>query len=342
MAIYKRKGSKVWQIEIKQGEHRIRRSSGTKNRRDAEELARRWEDELHGQLIMGRPINMTLGEAVDRYYTTVLLPKSNPRTAKRDRYALDRIKDALGEHTPLKLLTTPTIVNYRDNMLAEDKAPGTVNRHLASVRAVLNRAKHEWGALSTVPTFKLLPLDNMRHRWLTDDEELRLLKVSSPHLRDLIVFLVDTGARKGEALDLQWANVHLGHRLRPIVTFLNTKSKKPRSVPLTKRVATMLRELKKSKPDGEEHVLLYQPFHGGDRVPFGQPHGTWKTACKRAGIADIVMHDLRHTFASRLVMRGVPLLAVSHLLGHADIKMTQRYAHLSPSTYDDAISALEE
>ena len=134
MAIYKRKGSQVWQIEIKHGDHRIRRSSGTKNKRDAEELARRWEEELHGQLVMGRPVEMTLGEAIERYYTTILLPKGNPRTAKRDRYALDRIKDALGENTPLKLLTTPTIVNYRDNMLADGKAPGTVNRHLASVK----------------------------------------------------------------------------------------------------------------------------------------------------------------------------------------------------------------
>jgi len=244
MAIYKRKGSKVWQIEIKHGPHRIRKSSGTKNRRDAEELARRWEEELHGQLVMGRPVDMTLGEAVERYYTTILLPKNNPTAAQRERYILNRMAEALGEHTPLIHLTTPTIVAYRDSMLAEGKAPGTVNRHLASVKAVLNRAQHEWGALSTVPAFRLLPLDNMRQRWLTEDEEKRLLSASPDHLRHLIIFLVDTGARKGEALGLKWRDVNLIERYRPSVTFINTKSKKPRSVPLTKRVTAMLRKLK--------------------------------------------------------------------------------------------------
>lgn len=122
---------------------------------------------------------------------------------------------------------------------------------------------------------------------------------------------------------------------------MQTKSGKPRSVPLTNRVAEMLRELHLKRPEGLEHVFLYQPFFGGEIVPYSQPHGAWKTACKRAGVTDIVMHDLRHTFASRLVSKGVSLLAVSNLLGHASIKMTQRYAHLAPGAFDDAIEVLD-
>ena len=76
--------------------------------------------------------------------------------------------------------------------------------------------------------------------------------------------------------------------------------------------------------------------------PFSRPHKAFSAACERAGIADFRIHDARHTFASRLVMKGVPLLDVSKLLGHSSLAMTMRYAHLAPDAYDAAISKLEE
>jgi integrase len=75
--------------------------------------------------------------------------------------------------------------------------------------------------------------------------------------------------------------------------------------------------------------------------PFCRPHRAFYSACERAGIADFRIHDTRHTFASRLVMKGVPLFEVSKLLGQASLRMTMRYAHLAPEAYDAAISKLE-
>lgn len=341
MAVYKRKGTSIYQIEVKHNGHRVRKSSGTKCKRKAKELERRWLEELHDQVVMGRPAEMSLGEAAERYYNTIILPKSNPRVASREKYMLEKMTSALGKEVPLQLLKSPVITKFRDDLITEGKAPATVNRYLASLKAILNRAHKDWGTLTTVPPFRLLRLDNARYRWITEEEEQRLLDAAPDHIRNLIIFLVDTGARKSEALNLTWTDVDLDRKPRPAVNFMQTKSGKPRSVPLTNRVTEMLRGLLLKRPESLEHVFLYQPFFGGEIVPYKQPHGSWKNVCKRAGVSDIVMHDLRHTFASRLVTRGVSLLAVSNLLGHASIKMTQRYAHLAPGAFDDAIDVLE-
>jgi len=341
MKVYKRNSSPNWQIEIRIGDHVHRRSSKTKIKRDAQTMAEQWEKELRAEADLGRVENITLGIAIERYFNTVIKAKNNPGAGRRERYVLDAIKATFGADLPLRMLSAPMLTEYRDKGLAEGKAPATVNRYLAIVRAILNRAHEDWGVLSVVPKFKLLSFHNMRYRFLTDEEEQRLLAASAEHLQNLIIFLLDTGARKTEALTLKWSEVALERYPRPTVSFMKTKNGKPRSVPLTARVEALLRDLKAKCPEGEPHVFLYTPHFAGEPVPFRQPHGGWKNACQRAELHDVVMHDLRHTFASRLVMKGVPLLAVSELLGHSDIKMTQRYAHLSPAAFDDAISALE-
>ncbi|HLO76647.1 MAG TPA: site-specific integrase [Magnetospirillum sp.] len=351
MAVSKRSGSDVWQIVFEFQGQRFRRSSGTTRKRDAEELERKWRKELHDQLLMGHVPDMTLGEAIDRYYEAVVVPRGNKEVAKRDLYALNLIREGLGEKTALKALTAPVIAEYKDRLLSSKLAPATVNRYLAAIKAILNRAKAEWGTLAVVPTIKLLPLDNMRYRWLTEDEEAKLLPVCAPHLRDLVTFLIDTGARLREATRLTWNEVDLDRKPRSAVRFMDTKSGKPRGIPLTTRTEDMLRRLKAECPEGESRVFLYRPVGRGGlgkddtkcgkALPFDNPFGTWDTARKRVGLEDLNLHDLRHTFASRLVMRGVPLLTVSKLLGHSNITMTMRYAHLAPDAYDAAIDLLE-
>ncbi|MBF0307578.1 MAG: hypothetical protein HQL41_18270, partial [Alphaproteobacteria bacterium] len=152
---------------------------------------------------------MRLGEAIDRYYDGVVLPKGNADVAKRELYALNQMREVLGADVPLSSLNARALADYKDRLLAERKAPATVNRYLAVIKAILNKANGEWGTLAVVPRIKLLPLDNARHRWLTDEEEMRVLDVCAPHLRDLVVFLVDTGARLREATTLTWADLDI-------------------------------------------------------------------------------------------------------------------------------------
>lgn len=123
MAVYKRKGTSIYQIEVKYNGHRVRKSSGTKSKRKAQELERRWMEELHNQVVMGRPTQMSLGEAAERYYNTIILPKSNPRVASREKYMLDKMTSALGKELPLKLLKSPVIAMFRDDLIRKGAPP---------------------------------------------------------------------------------------------------------------------------------------------------------------------------------------------------------------------------
>src|SRR5690348_4733104 len=142
---------------------------------------------------------MLLGEALARYFQTVVQPRNRPKNAARDKYLLQRIRHDLGEETPLFAIAAARIASFTDGLLRERKTPATVNRHLAVLRAVLRKAARDWGALREVPSIPLFKLRNERYRWLTEAEETRLLMASAGHLRDLLIFLLDTGARLSEA-----------------------------------------------------------------------------------------------------------------------------------------------
>jgi integrase len=290
---------------------------------------------------------MRLGEALERYFRTVIEARNRPKAAAREKYLLGRIQRDLGADTLLPSLTAYRIADFSDRLLREGRAPATVNRHLAVLKAVLRKAERDWGALQKVPSIQLFRLRNQRYRWLTKAEENRLLEASAEHLRDLLTFLLDTGARLSEATSLTWRDVQVDREPRGMVKFMDTKSGLPRSVPLTRRTQEVLRCLRRSCPEGEQRVFLHRqrgPKHGTPRKakPFNRPYAAFYTACARAGVSDFRIHDARHTFASRLVTRGVPLLEVSKLLGHSTLTMTMRYAHLAPDAYDAAIAKLEE
>lgn len=353
MGVFKRSGSPFLWVEFEYKGHRIRRSSGTASVRKAKDHERQLRQRLHDQIVMGNPVAVetTLKEAVERYVSTHLKAKKRRlKTAKADMSLLSALVHRIGgDDVVLGTLTTPVISEFKGKLIADGLKPASVNKYLAALKAILRRAHREWGTLPVLPTITLLPLDNNRVRWLTPEEEARLLSACerTPHLHDLVLFLLDTGARLSEATGLPWADVDLDRQPRPLVRFMNTKSGRPRAVPLTERAVKLLRRLHTIRPTDEPHVFL-QRFPGyswrgtkPQAKPFYNPHGSWKKAVERAKLQDVVLHDLRHTFASRLVQRGVPLLAVSKLLGHASLAMTMRYAHLAPDDLNDAIATLD-
>ena len=346
MPVYKQPKSPYWLIEVHIGGRRFRRSSKTTSKRKALVLEWEWRKELSAPAAPESEQPMLISEALDRYFHSVVQPRNRPKNAARDKYLLQRIRHDLGENTSLSAITAARIASFTDGLLRECKTPATVNRHLAVLRAVLRKAARDWGALEAAPSISLFKLRNERYRWLTEAEEARLLIASAGHLRDLLIFLLDTGGRLSEAAHLTWRDVELDRKPRGVVKFMETKSGLPRSVPLTRRVEQMLSRLKQCCPEGEQRVFLHRqtgPKQGQARKakPFSRPHRAFYSACDRAGITDFRIHDTRHTFASRLVMKGVPLLEVSKLLGHSSLRMTMRYTHLAPEAYDAAIARLE-
>lgn len=180
----------------------------------------------------------------------------------------------------------------------------TINRKLAALYKLLRKA-NKAGLISRLPTYVRLPEKNARIRFLSSDEEsafLARLTAADPAFGDLFIFLIDTGARIGEALALTHADVHNGR-----ATFWITKSGRSRTVPLTKRAREAV-ERQASVPGGPFKRVRYQNFLY-----------TWNKIKKEIGLGDdkqVVPHILRHTCASRLVQAGIDLRRVQAFLGH--------------------------
>jgi integrase len=187
------------------------------------------------------------------------------------------------------------------------------------------------GDVISLPEFTRQKETQGRIRFLEFDEEDRLFSAIRAHSEDyyrLCVFLVDSGARLGEAIGLRWGDIHDGR-----VTFWLTKSGRSRSVPLTGRALEAVSQAM-GRAGG--------PFLGISQAKFRQ---AWHDARAQAGLgaeSQVVPHCLRHTCASRLVRGGIDIRRVQMWLGHQTLQMTMRYAHLATHDLDVCVSVLEQ
>ncbi len=193
-----------------------------------------------------------------------------------------------------------------------------------------------WGLCSTNPAQKI-PLfreDVKRVRYLSGEEEQELLSHCPPYLHRIVRFALHTGARKGEILGAKWRDVDLKGAVLT-VPGSRAKGRYDRHIHLNKVALSILNELPRPM-DRDSYIF----GNGTDRLPATfERH--WHQALSESGLQDFHFHDLRHTYASRLVMAGVDLAVLRELLGHRDFTMTLRYAHLQPSRLKAAVAILE-
>ncbi len=326
MRVYKRKGSPQWWVTWNdRNGKRLRRSSGTKDRKLAETLAAKWVQEDFLNEHFGKKPELPFADALLHYAKAQ--KRDHPRhfmtkTRYRLRYLGARFDG--WNVSDFSYGAVQAFINERLDIVSR----GSVLRDTALLKAILNTARRE-DMTDFIPNFPRIKAPKARNRWLTPEEEARLVAAAAPHLRPLIQFAVDTGGRKSELLGLDWQNVNLDQKR---ITFRDTKNGEDRSVRLCQRAEAILRKL---DPKASGPVFTYK----------GKPIQSVKTsfarARERAEIEDLRFHDLRHTFASRLVQAGVPLYEVMTLTGHKSLEMAQRYAHLAPDFQERAISALD-
>jgi integrase len=261
------------------------------------------------------------------------------------------------------------VEKWRTKRLKAGIKPATVNRDMGAIKAALNRAV-EWGYLDANPLVRVKPA-KVDHqgvlRFLSEDEELRLRDAldrreerqrearesanawrierdypTMPDLRaraftdriePLVLVALNTGLRRGELFNLTWPDVDLT-KATLTVRGEGAKSGKTRHVPLN---AEALATLAAWKAQGTGSGLVF-PGDEGERLD--NINSAWRKLCRDAGLVAFRFHDLRHSFASKLVMAGVDLNTVRELLGHGDIKMTLRYAHLAPEHKANAVAKL--
>ena len=227
-------------------------------------------------------------------------------------------------------ITRQDIVKMHADRKASGAAAGSANRLLIMMRYIFNLTlKWEVPGIKANPC-KGVPLmeeNNKMERYLSVEEAQRLYeavcKSENSMLKYIVPMLILTGARKREVLDARWEDFDLGRRAWRIPI---SKSGKARHVPLSDGAMTILSSLPKN---GNTDYAFANPKTS---KPFVSVFVAWNTARKNAGLADVRMHDLRHSFASLLINSGRTLYEVQHILGHTQVKTTQRYAHLSQDT----------
>jgi integrase len=325
MGLYKR--GKTWWMCLSVNGRRIRHSTGTDNRKLAEAIF----SKVKVRVIEGTWFETEKTQKARRITFSEMVRKYMQKYQKeRDPYTIKKLLPAFGQYT-LAEITTEMISDYMEERL-NDVKPATVYQELALMRRIFNVARREWKWIKENPVADLsfsVGNKNARARWLTMEEEKRLLdKATNPQwLRPLLIVALHTGMRKGEILNLKWQDIDL---FRKTVTVVKSKNGEKRTIPMSNTLFNTLNSLNVRHISGRVFPISYRSL----RAAFGK-------AIEKAGIENFRIHDLRHTFATRLVQNGVDLYKVKELLGHKTISMTTRYAHHYPESLRGSVEVLD-
>lgn len=208
--------------------------------------------------------------------------------------------------------------------------PATINRELACLKHMFTLAK-KWKMADENPVkeVQFFQEQQIEMRILTRDEIDRLVSCANSRLKPILIIALNTGMRKGEILRLRWTDVDFENQF---LFLKQTKSNRPRKIPMSHLVTETLRSLKR-----EGEFVFSNPKSG---KPLSDLQTGFKAACSKAAIGDLRFHDLRHTAATHMVIGGIDLVTVKEILGHATIQMTMRYAHPTPENKKHAVDVL--
>jgi integrase len=329
LGVFKRK-NKYWIDFYDSQKNRIQESSHSSSKRDAEDLLSiRKSEVLRGTF--KRPVKIAFGELGTRYMEYA---KANKRSWLRDEQMFGSLTAFLGSERQLREISPADIEGFKLHRRKEVSG-STVNRELALLKHMLNLAI-DWDLyLGSNPVRKVKYFQevNTGFRTLSKEEEKKFLAHATPYIQDIATFDLNTGLRIGEILSLTWESVDLEKNLLSVFAH---KTNKIRVVPINAEARRVLSYWALGK---KSQFVFYNHETG---KPFVDLKAGFALACRKAGIEGVTWHTLRHTFASRLVARGVDIVTVQQLLGHSSITVTMRYTHTNLDAKRNATQKLED
>ena len=328
MGIYRR--NRVWWITYHdQNRRRVQESSQSTIRRDAERLhALRKSEVLRG--VYREPVKISLESFAERYMEYA---KTNKRSWLRDQQLLKPLKEFFRPERQFADITAPDIEGYKLHR-RKQVSGSTVNRELALLKHMFNLAINWdlYAGLNPLRKVKFFQEVTLGFRVLHPEEETRLLKHATPAIQDIVIYALNTGCRIGEIFSLRWQNVDFE---KGLINVFAGKTQKVRVVPINKPVRRILDFWALGRKN--EYVFYNQKT--GER--FVDLDAGLQQACEKAEITGVTWHTLRHTFASRLLDRGVDIMTVKELLGHSTVTVTMRYTHSNLGSKALAVRKLE-
>lgn len=330
--VFERKGSYYISFINAQGRRTQRKLKGTHTLTQARALRAKELEKVERAVVLGYapPGKETFGE-IRRRYLNHQKARLTPRAYERTRGVVEgRLADTFGS---LKLadIRRVDIQKYATERSASVSS-GSVVKELNILKHLLGLAV-EWELIPMNPAqgIKLPRVPAGRVRYLQPGELRAVLEACPEWLRPIAALLAFTGMRRGEVLGVRWLDVD---RCGGRILLPQTKNGEARIVWLNALACQVLDSLPASAP--KDHV-----FPVSDDVSPENVSLAFLRACRKIGIADFRLHDLRHTAASWLRMSGADLQDVAELLGHKDLRMTKRYTHLSPAHLSAAVKRLD-
>ncbi len=338
MGLYKR-GSTWWMRFSLQGTQ-IRRSTETSDKKLAERIYHKVLGELAtGKWLESEPAEeKTVGELFSRYLEEHSKPNKSRASYVRDKGILARIENEFGTDVVLAEVSASAISDYKARRREAEATPGTINKELGLLRHVFEMALiWEWIDENPAVRIPKEKVKNRMERWLTHEEEERLRKVCPEWLRDMVVFAMNTGFRQGEILSLTWNQVDWTRKEGPTILFWDQKNSGRDTVPINPSAVSILKKKSSIRRLGCDLV-----FHtsNGTKYLARNVHEAFVSACKTAKVENFRFHDLRHTFATRLVHAGVDLYTVQRLGRWRSLSMVMRYAHHSVESLRSGMEAV--
>lgn len=317
MAVTRRADSPFWWYDFAVNGRRFRGSTGKAGKRDAQivEEARKAETRAASPVDGRWRVRTLAGHYWDEN-------GQHQKARKTTFYQLEAISDGLGPNTFVADINGGMLNRYRAKRRGAGLGPASINRELEIIRAMFGYAERvhgqrtpriAWGDLRA-------PEPPGRTRWLSRAEYAALIDVADDELRAVVLFAVSTGLRRENVLSLDWKQIDLDAGRARFVT----KGGQAHVVKLSAPVVAALARVTNRR---EGRVFARPNFRR-----------RWDRAVADAGLDDFRFHDLRHTFASWARMGGADIAAIKDALGHSDISMTMRYAHITP---DDARTAFD-
>lgn len=315
MALYKRNDTWWCSFTTQSGE-RIRCSTGTSDKRSAQEFFDKLKHESWQQSFLKKKARHTWDEACLLW----LQEKSYKKSIEGDKSCIRHLTPYL-RGVYLDEITHGMICRISEAIKARTSA-ATANRYLAFISAILNRAFRIWEWLDRKPAISRYKQPPRRIRYLTAEQIRRVYDGLPPYLKDPFIFSIMTGLRRSNVFNLRWEQIDF---IRQVIIIDGSEMKTGQThvVPVTEAIRQLL-----TRNTGRHPVYVFTTPKG--KKILRNFHQAWKKALANAGISDYHWHDNRHTWASVLIQNGVPINELQEMGGWHSIQMVQRYAHLAP------------
>lgn len=276
--------------------------------------------------------NHTFKELAEKYLSWIT---GRQLSAKVKGYIIGQLLTTFGS-LPLRRFSAVIVEQLQTDLMNRGLKNSSCNKVLTILKHMFTKAV-EWDmveseTLKRVRKVRLLRDDSRRLRYLSIEECQALINSCDPHLKPIVITALNTGMRKGEILNLKWDNIDLRHGF---ILLDITKNGERREIPINDTLRQSLQAITRRL----DSPYVFYDHVTGNR--YQDVKRSFKTALRKAGIRDFHFHDLRHTFASHLVMAGVDITTVKELLGHKTLTMTLRYSHLAPAHKVKAVDILD-